>query len=113
MVKKIKNTKAYLESSIARLYQLDTQVKKLSKARSEVKKDITKILDKKMNYEFSNELHTYALQIIKKVSTKIDTDKMREDEIYEKYKTKERKSITFHINKYKNSSIEKLLKGDI
>ena len=43
MVKKIKNTKAYLQSSIARLYQLDTQVKQLSKARSEVKKDIKTI----------------------------------------------------------------------
>ena len=111
MVKKIKNTKAYLQSSIARLYQLDTQVKKLSKARSEVKKDITKILDKKMNYEFSNELHTYALQIIKKVSTKIDTDKMREDEIYEKYKTKEVNSTTFHILKLDNKDIKKSIRG--
>ena len=93
------------------MYQLDTQVKKLSKARSEVKKDITKILDKKMNYEFSNELHTYALQIIKKVSTKIDTDKMREDEIYEKYKTKEVNSTTFHILKLDNKDIKKSIRG--
>ena len=111
MVKKIKNTKAYLESSIARLYQLDTQVKQLSKARSEVKKDITKLLKKEMNYQFSNELHTYALQIIKKVSTIIDTDKMKEDEVYDKYKTKERESTTFHILKLDNKDIKKSIRG--
>ena len=110
MVKKIKNTKAYLQSSIVRLYQLDTQVKQLSKARSEVKKDITKLLDKEMNYQFSNELNTYALQIIKKVSTIIDTDKMKEDEVYDKYKTKERESTTFHILKLDNEDIKKSIR---
>ena len=111
MVKKIKNTKAYLESSIARLYQLDTQVKQLSKARSEVKKDITKLLKKEMNYQFSNELHTYALQIIKKVSPIIDTGTMKEDEVYDKYKTKERESTTFHILKLDNKDIKKSIRG--
>ena len=110
MVKKIKNTKAYLQSSIARLYQLDTQVKQLSKARNEVKKDITKLLDKEMNYQFSNELHTYSLQIIEKFSTIIDTDKMKEDDIYEKYKTKERESTTFHILKLDNEDIKKSIR---
>ena len=63
-----------------------------------------------MNYQFSNELHTYALQIIKKVSTIIDTDKMKEDEVYEKYKTKERESTTFHILKLDNEDIKKSIR---
>ena len=113
MVKKIKNTKAFLQSSIIRRFQLDAQIKELSKAKREVDKEIKEIMKSKNSYTFANELHTYSLQIIEKFSTIIDTDKMKEDDIYEKYKTKERKSITFHINKYKNSSIEKLLKGDI
>ena len=113
MVKKIKNKKAYLQSSIIRRFQLKEQIKELSKACRNVDKEIIDFMKSKNSYTFANELHTYSLQIIEKFSTFIDTDKMKEDDIYEKYKTKERKSITFHINKYKNSSIEKLLKGDI
>jgi len=107
MVKKIKNTKAYLQTSIIRCFQLDTQIKQLSKARAEVKKDITELMKNKNNYDFSNELHTYALQIIEKFSTIIDTEQMKEDKVYDKYKTKERKSVTFHILKIDNKDIKK------
>jgi hypothetical protein len=61
----------------------------------------------KNNYDFSNELHTYALQIIEKFSTIIDTELMKEDKVYDKYKTKERKSVTFHILKIDNKDIKK------
>ena len=60
----------------------------------------------KNSYTFANELHTYSLQIIEKFSTIIDTDKMKEDEIYEKYKTKEVTSTTFHILKLDNEDIK-------
>ena len=110
MVKKIKNTKAFLQSSIIRRFQLDAQIKELSKAKREVDKEIKEIMKSKNSYTFANELHTYALQIIKKVSTIIDTDKMKEDEVYEKYKTKERESTTFHILKLDNEDIKKSIR---
>ena len=36
---------------------------------------------------------------------------MREDEIYEKYKTKEVNSTTFHILKLDNKDIKKSIRG--
>ena len=74
MVKKIKNTKAFLQSSIIRRFQLDAQIKELSKAKREVDKEIKEIMKSKNSYTFANELHTYSLQIIEKFSTIIDTD---------------------------------------
>ena len=111
---KIKNTKTFLETSIIRLQQLDKQKKDISKQIIEIKKDIlaNKYLKNSSHY-FSNELHTYSLQVIYKTSKTLDIEKMKKAEIYEKYKTKEKNSITFHINKYKNEVIKKVLKGDI
>ena len=45
--------------------------------------------------------------IPEKFSTIIDTEQMKEDKVYDKYKTKERKSITFHILKIDNKDIKK------
>ena len=47
MVKKIKNTKAYLQSSIIRRFQLKEQIKELSKACRNVDKEIIEIMKSK------------------------------------------------------------------
>jgi len=113
-MEKIKNTKTFLETSIIRLQQLDKQKKDISKQIIQIKKDIlaNKYLKNSSHY-FSDELHTYSLQIIYKTSKTLDIEEMKKAEIYEKYKTKDKNSTTFHINKYKNEVVKKVLKGDI
>ena len=105
-MEKIKNTKTYLQTSIIRLEQLSIQRKVITKAIADIKKDIAKNKHmKKDNYDFTNELYTYALQVIKKMSKVIDIEKMKEDGIYDKYKTKDKESVTYHILKIDNKEL--------
>ena len=111
-MEKIKNTKTYLQTSIIRLEQLSMQRKVITKAIADIKKDIAKNKHmKKDNYDFTNELYTYALQVIKKMSKVIDIEKMKEDGIYDKYKTKDKESVTYHILKIDNKDIKKSIRG--
>ena len=91
--------KAFLETSIIRLEQLTKQQKETAKEIASIKKDILAILDKKLSYSFANEVNKYDLVIVQDTSTIIDNDRLKEDDLYDFYKTKERKSTKYHITK--------------
>tara|TARA_Y100001938_G_C8072988_1_gene424280 strand:- start:1506 stop:1841 length:336 start_codon:yes stop_codon:yes gene_type:complete len=99
MVKKILNKKQYLNSLIIRIEQLDKQRKDISKAIANSKKDAIKLLGKKVSHTFDNQLEKIVLQIVKTTDYVLDIQKLKDANIYEKYKTKERNTTKFHITR--------------
>ena len=84
MVKKILNKKQYLNSLIIRIEQLDKQKKDILKSIASCKKDVLKLLGKKVSHTFDNQLEKIVLQ---------------DANLYEKYKTKPRNQTKFHITR--------------
>jgi len=99
MVKKIVNKKQYLNSLIIRIEQLEKQRKEISKSIANSKKDAIKLLGKKVSHTFDNQLEKIVLQIIKSTDYILDTQKLKDDNLYEKYKTKPRNTVKFHITR--------------
>ena len=99
MVKKILNKKQYLNSLIIRIEQLDKQKKDILKSIASCKKDVLKLLGKKVSHTFDNQLEKIVLQIVKTTDYVLDIQKLKDDNLYEKYKTKERNSTKFHITR--------------
>jgi len=98
----IVDKKSFLETSIIRLDQLQDKQKNIAKDIKETKEDIFSLLSEIYNdvsYSFENEKWAVSLQIVEKTSTKIDNDRLKEDNLYDQYKTKETSSRTFHITK--------------
>jgi|TARA_Y100000114_G_scaffold74467_1_gene68293 uncharacterized protein (UPF0335 family) len=99
MVKKILNKKQYLNSLIIRIEQLDKQKKDILKSIASCKKDVLKLLGKKVSHTFDNQLEKIVLQIVKTTDYVLDTQKLKDANLYEKYKTKPRNQTKFHITR--------------